>query len=465
RQRAIKIHADGNPLVTFDLATCGSIYGFNLGISEEVTESILTGYLHQHGGQVNRSSRLVRLIPQTEAVLAEIECNGSRYTMEFQWVVGCDGVHSTTREQCGIRMEGHDIATSWAVFGVTLKGWLETYEAILSYLDTPAVILTPLPKQRWRVYLRPTSQDSDLLADAAETLRVYAPATSFVDVENPTRFRCHTKVAAAFRAGRVLLAGDAAHICTPAEGHGMNCGLHDAFNLGWKLALVCQGADPALLDSYEIERRPAADLVAQSGDNAERNLTMIDPVQRAGRNQSIRDMFAEEKARHREILAETELNVDYSGSPIVFGNCDDGIAAGDQLPDTILVQTSGERRCRLVELTQRPSHTLLLLAGPSANAPELLELDIALQQLVAASRLFEAAFTLATESDLPASIGQIGHIEAALLDVKAITLLAVRPDGYIGLRSDKNHLNALEHYQSLILQGPRAIATITGRPS
>ena len=245
----------------------------------------------------------------------------------------------------------------------------------------------------------------------------------------------------------------------------MNCGLHDAFNLGWKLALVCQGADPALLDSYEIERHPAADLVAQSGDNAERNLTMIDPVQRAGRKQSIRDMFAEEKARHREILAETELNVDYSGSPIVFGNCDDGIAAGDQLPDTILVQTSGERRCRLVELTQRPSHTLLLLAGPSANAPELLELDIALQQLVAASRLFEAAFTLATESDLPASIGQIGHIEAALLDVKAITLLAVRPDGYIGLRSDKNHLNALEHYQSLILQGPRAIATITGRPS
>jgi len=85
RQRAIKIHADGNPLGTFDLATCGSIYGFNLGISEEVTESILTGYLHQHGGQVNRSSRLVGLTPQHEAVLAEIERNGSRYTMEFQW--------------------------------------------------------------------------------------------------------------------------------------------------------------------------------------------------------------------------------------------------------------------------------------------------------------------------------------------------------------------------------------------
>jgi 2-polyprenyl-6-methoxyphenol hydroxylase-like FAD-dependent oxidoreductase len=466
RQRVIKIHADGKALGTLELATCGSIYGFNLGISEEVTESILTGYLHQHGGQVNRSSRLVGLTPQPEGVLAEIECNGSRHTMEFQWVVGCDGVHSTTREQCGIGMEGHDIATSWAVFDVTLKGWLETYEAILAYLDTPAVILTALPKQRWRVYLRPTSHESDLLADATETLRAYAPSTSFVDVENPTRFRCHTKVATTFRAGRVLLAGDAAHICTPAQGHGMNCGLQDASNLGWKLALVCQGADPVLLDSYEIERRPAAEIVAESGDLAEGNLTMTDPAERASRNQAIRDMCAEEKARHHEILAETELNIDYAGSPIVFGDVlgdrTDGIAAGYQLPDTILIQPSGKPQCRLVELTQRPGHTLLLLAGPAANAAELVELDAALQQLTDDPCLFEAAFTFATESDLPAHVGQIGHIEAALLDVNAITLLAVRPDGYIGLRSDKDHLNALDHYQSLILEGQREIATIAG---
>ncbi len=366
-----------------------------------------------------------------------------------------------TREQCGIRMEGHDIATSWAVFDVTLKGWHETYEAILSYLDTPAVILTPLPKQRWRVYLRPTSQESDLLADAAETLRAYAPATSFVDVENPTRFRCHTKVATTFRAGRVLLAGDAAHICTPAQGHGMNCGLHDAFNLGWKLALVCQGADPVLLDSYEIERRPAAEIVAESGDQAESILTMTDPVERASRNQAIRDMCAEEKARHDEILAETELNIRYSGSPVVFGERNDGIAAGDYLTDTILIQPSGRPPCRLVELTHRPGHTLLLLAGPAASTSELAELDAALQQLTADSRLIEAAFTLATESGLPAHVGQIGHIEAALLEVNVITLLAVRPDGYIGLRSDKNHLSALEHYQKLIQEGPRKMATIT----
>jgi 2-polyprenyl-6-methoxyphenol hydroxylase-like FAD-dependent oxidoreductase len=471
RQRAIKLHADGEILGTLELSTCGSIYGFNLGISEEVTEAILTDSLHQHGGKVNRLSRLVGLTVERDEVVAEIECQGSRYTMKTQWVVGCDGVHSTTREQCGIGMEGHDIAASWAVFDVTLKGWRETYEATFAYLDTPAVILTALPKQRWRVYLRPSSQESDLLADAAETLRAYAPFASFVDVENPTRFGCHTKVATRFRAGRVLLAGDAAHICSPAEGHGMNCGLPDAFNLGWKLALVCRGADSMLLDSYEVERRPAAEMVAASGDHAENNLTMTDPVERFSRNQTIRGMFAEDRARHHEIVAETELNVDYSGSPIVFGDWNDGIAAGYRIPDTILVQTSGKRPCRLVELTQRPGHTLLLLAGPDARSSDLVEIEAALQRFTADSRLFEAAITLATESGLPAHIGQvgpiqighveIGQIEAGLLDIKAITLLAVRPDGYVGLRSDEDHLRALKRYQSLILESRRETASVT----
>ena len=77
----------------------------------------------------------------------------------------------------------------------------------------------------------------------------------------------------------MILAGDAAHLCSPAQGHGMNCGLQDAFNLAWKLALVHHGiADPALLDSYEAERRPAAELVTKSGDDFEDALTTTDPT-------------------------------------------------------------------------------------------------------------------------------------------------------------------------------------------
>jgi hypothetical protein len=104
----------------------------------------------------------------------------------------------------------------------------------------------------------------------------------------------------------------------------------------------------------------------------------------------------------------------------------------------------------------------LLVAGPGAHGSELVDLDAALQKFAANSPLFEALFTLATESDSPAPIGQLASMEADLLGVKAITLLAVRPDGYIGLRSDKNHLQALKRYESLILEGTREAAL---RPS
>src|SRR5207247_9002775 len=105
---------------------------------------------------------------------------------------------------------------------------------------------------------------------AASTSSRYLPMSRSEDVANPPRFHCHTKVARRFRSGRTLLAGDAAHVCSPAQGHGMNSGLQDAFNLAWKLALVCHGyCTPALLDRYEAERRPAAETLTASGAAAE----------------------------------------------------------------------------------------------------------------------------------------------------------------------------------------------------
>ena len=94
-----------------------------------------------------------------------------------------------------------------------------------------------------------------------------------------------------------------------------------------------------------------------------------------------------------------------------------------------------------------------------ANGPELIELAAALQEFAVDSRLFESAITLSTEFDSPDAIGQLGHVEADLLGVKGITLLAVRPDGYIGLRSDKDHLRVLNRYQSVILEGCARVAS------
>jgi 2-polyprenyl-6-methoxyphenol hydroxylase-like FAD-dependent oxidoreductase len=455
RQRSIKIHSNGKVLGTIDLSTCGSIYEFNLGLSEETTESILTDYLHQQGGKVNRSSRLVGLSPHANGVLAEVDRDGERYKVDARWVVGCDGIHSPTRELSGIRLDGHDINNRWAVFDATLQGWTDTFETTFVYFGAVPTIFTAIPGHRWRVYLRPSSPDSDLVADANWALRTYAPEASFDDVKNPTRFHCHTKVATRYRSGSVFLAGDAAHLCSPSQGHGMNCGLQDAFNLAWKLALVHHGvADSVLLDSYEAERRPAAELVAKSGDDFEDALTMTDPAKCDERDQAIRTMIADPKARQHEIAAETELNIDYSESPIVFGDASSSLAAGFRLPDTILVLHADGPLPRLHRFAQRAGHTLMLLAGPSADASAFADLYSTLENSVTGSPLFEAVFAFSTNSELP---DQTGYLEPAVADrlgLQQITLLAMRPDGYIGMRSDRAHLDMLERYRAL-LQIPR----------
>jgi 2-polyprenyl-6-methoxyphenol hydroxylase-like FAD-dependent oxidoreductase len=455
RQRFVKIHSDGELLGTIDLAGCGSIYGFNVGISEETTESILTGSLHQHGGQVNRSSRLVGLtINSDHRVVADIEREGHPYQMEARWVVGCDGLHSATRTLGGIGFEGHEMLKPWAVFDASVEPWADTFEAIMAYLEPFPVVLTAIPGHRWRVYLRPSSEDSDLVAEAASTLRAYIPSAAFVNVENPARFRCHTMIATSYRSGPVFLAGDAAHLCSPGQGHGMNCGLQDAFNLAWKLALVHQGAaHETLLNSYEIERRPAAAIVMKSGDDYENSTALTDPTERKARDQAIKSALADQEISHHDMVAETELNIEYAHSPIVFGDANSSFAAGYRLPDNIPVHLPLAATSNLHALGHHAGSTLMLLGGPTADPSALLALHATLQKHIRDSPLFETAVALTAGGNVPGSIGRLEPAAAAQLGIDGTTLLAIRPDGYVGLRADRDHLAALDRYAAFLQTG------------
>jgi len=278
------------------------------------------------------------------------------------------------------------------------------------------VILTPLPDRRWRVYLRPTSETSDLVAEAGEVLRRHLPGVGFTAVENPTRFRCHSRVAARYRSGRILLAGDAAHACTPAEGHGMNTGLQDAFNLGWKLAMVCRGeAGEGLLDTYESERRPVAELVVSSGAEAEIAHAMTDAGERAARDADLRRMLADPDVVHHEAAAASELDRSYPRSRAVAGDDNALLDPGVLLPDTPQ---------RLHELTHRPGHTLLVLGGPQADPARV---DALVTELDAVGGTMDATL-------------------AAQLGVVDVTILAVRPDRYVGLRDDRGDPRVVARY-------------------
>ncbi len=442
-QRSARLHSAGEVLVEVDFSLSGAPYPYNLGLSEEDTERFLAERLEAAGGSVERSTTLVRMAQDGDGVTATVERGGREDEVRCKWIVGCGGFHSPVRDELGIELEGHDIVDPWAVFDVTLGGRTEDFETTLVYLDRPMTILTPLPGRRFRVYTRPRSEDEDFVAGAAAVIARYEPDAELVDVENPTRFLCHARVASRYREGRALLAGDAAHVCSPDQGHGMNSGIQDAFNLAWKLALVSEGdADPALLDSYEAERRPVALEIVAAGEAMEEMGRFDGGEARAKRDEEVRAALTDPETVHSEAVAEAELNISYRDSPIVSG-------AGDRLPDLGPVSgRPGGAEVRLHELTHRPGHTLLAIAvGDGGDA--LARLFAELEALVARSPLFDAAFALATaRGDAP--VGTIHPDAAAALGVESLAVLAIRPDRHIGLLAEPASLADVERYAALV---------------
>jgi 2-polyprenyl-6-methoxyphenol hydroxylase-like FAD-dependent oxidoreductase len=454
--RAARFRSDGELLGELDLELTGRRYGFDLGLSEETTERILTEHLDSVGGTVTRSTGLVGFVNGVDGITATLERDGVRSEVEAEWLIGCDGLHSVVRDQSGIEFPGSDIQAPWAVFDATIRRWDQDFDVVAAFLDTPPVILTPLPGRRWRVYMRPTSDETDLVSEASQVLHRYVPHGEFTTVENPARFYCHSRVARTYRSGRALLAGDAAHVCSPAEGHGMNTGIQDAFNLGWKLALVCRGAaGESLLDTYEIERRPVADRVATSGADVEAGQALTEAADRAERDATVRHIYGHPESAHHEAAAAAELDRSYADSTIVSGTSASGVVAGRLLPDNAPVEHPATGSTYLHRLAHRPGHTLMVLGGPDADPGAVAELTEALQRLSDDSTIVEAAFGFTTGPGGP-TVGQTDEGVAARLGIDRVTLLAVRPDGYVGLRHDAPDPGAVSRYLEALTGWPGA---------
>jgi len=231
----------------------------------------------------------------------------------------------------------------------------------------------------------------------------------------------------------------------------MNSGLQDAFNLAWKLALVCQGhCSPALLDSYEAERRPVAERVVASGDAAERVQGQSAPTERRSRDATLRAVFADPTSRHHESVAEAELDIDYSGSPIVMGDPSDTLGPGQRLPDTIQLSLAGGGTRLLHELTFRIGHTALLIGGSSVDGERIERVSHQIESHRDSS-LIEEVLVITSSADVGSAGLQFPPDASDLLGASDTTLLVVRPDGHIGLRADHDHLDALTAYQARLV--------------
>lgn len=271
-------------LIPIDFSSLPTSYPYTLTISQADTERVLLDRLTQLGGEVVRPKTLTGLTQDDESVVATFD-NGDPITARY--VVGADGMHSAVRAQAHIGFRGHEYPESFALADVRLRGSAPADEIFLFYAPAGLTVIAPLPGGMYRIVApvenapaAPTAEFVQQLLDA----RGFGPGQLVVDeVIWGSHFRIHHRVADRYRAGRLLLAGDAAHVHSPAGGQGMNTGIQDAVALADALEQVLAGGPDSLLDRYGDDRRAVALEVLSLTGRLTRMAT-LPPVLRPARN-------------------------------------------------------------------------------------------------------------------------------------------------------------------------------------
>ena len=273
-------------LIPVDFSGLPTQYPYTLMLSQADTERLLLERLHELGGEVIRPKTLRRVMQDTDGVTATFEDGES---IRAGYIVGADGMHSTVRDQAGIGFAGGEFAESFVLADVRVSGEAPRDEVILFYANDGLNVLAPLPDNIFRI-VAPTSEappePSAAFVQSLLDTRGFGPGRTVVtELLWGTRFRIHHRVADDYRAGRVLLAGDAAHVHSPAGGQGMNLGIADGISLAAALSEALQGGSDAALDRYCTVQRGRAEQVLRLTGRLTRISTLprsLRPVRNAG---------------------------------------------------------------------------------------------------------------------------------------------------------------------------------------
>jgi 2-polyprenyl-6-methoxyphenol hydroxylase-like FAD-dependent oxidoreductase len=248
-------------LITVDFSELPTEHPYTLMLSQADTEQLLEERLKELGGEVIRPKTLSRVIQDADGVTATFD---DGQTIRARYIVGADGMNSTVRQQAGIGFVGSEFAESFMLADVRLAGEAPRDEVILFYAQEGLNVLAPLPGDIFRIVApspdAPPVPSAEFVQDLLDT-RGFGPGrTQVTELLWGSRFRIHHRVADSYRAGRILLAGDAAHVHSPAGGQGMNLGITDAVALAGALSDVLRGG-PDALDAYSAAQRQRAQQV------------------------------------------------------------------------------------------------------------------------------------------------------------------------------------------------------------
>ncbi|APE34567.1 FAD-dependent oxidoreductase [Nocardia mangyaensis] len=334
--------------------TLDTAHGYVLGIPQPVTDRLLTEHAIELGAEIRRGAEVVGVDQDHAGVNVEL-ADGTQ--LRARYLVGSDGGRSAVRKLLGVGFPGEPATVETLLGEVELTASPETLTAVTTEVRKTHLRFgaMPLAGGTYRVIVPAAGVAEDrALAPTLDELRQQLIAVGGTDFGAHTprwlsRFGDATRQAERYRVGRVFLAGDAAHVHPPTGGQGLNLGIQDAFNLGWKLAAAINGWAPAsLLDSYHNERHPvAADVLVNT--RAQISLMALDPGARAVRTLLAELMDFEEVNRHlTEKITATAIRYDFGTGHALLGT---------RLRDVTL------KRGRLYELTRAGRGLLLDRTG------------------------------------------------------------------------------------------------------
>ncbi len=263
-------------------------YPFTLMCPQNRVESILLNRLQALGGAVMRPCEVLTARERQPFVEVSYLQNGAEHIAQAKWVVGCDGGHSVVRERAGIAFEGDTYEETFILADVEMDWPLNREEVSLFFSEKGLMVVAPLPDNRFRIVatVQQTEQEPSL-KEFHNVLDERGPGGSVCRIRSilwSSRFKVAHRVASEFHKGRFLLAGDAAHVHSPAGGQGMNTGIQDGISLAEALQTVLTVDDLTPLVEWQNNRRKIAHGVVKITDRMTRMATISSPILKQFRN-------------------------------------------------------------------------------------------------------------------------------------------------------------------------------------
>lgn len=465
-----EVHSEGKQLLRMPVVGTDSPFQYMINIPQGETERILEERLNALGHTVLRNSTCTHFSQNGGSVTAHISTPGEKeYTLTCQYLVGCDGAHSCVRRTLDLPFAGKHYDETFILADAHINGPFEEDTSYLFFHHLGFIALFAMKGPHWRI-IASSPEEAEPSIDLIERMlkERQVPTCTITDATWLSKFKIHHRIVPEYQVGRVFLAGDAAHIHSPAAGQGMNTGIQDALNLSWKLDLVLKNrAKPDLLKTYNTEREPIGHDVVGMTDHLTKMALLQNKIGIGLRNRILPILANFEPFREKVVNKIEELRISYASSPIVSQFFGYGIPSnqgsafmkapisGQRAPDGIITDALDGAPKRLFELyNEAPNHTLLVFTSSLEEKGPLTEL----QYIIDHCNIHYASIItpiIISGRSLPETLAGIDA--RAFLDPrqsiheqygtqKATSIYLIRPDGYIGYRAMPPLLNDLRDY-------------------